>query len=94
MDAEEVVASPMGYDPAFGDDRLCECGHSYYRHFDTYEDMAPVGCKYCHGHVEGVAHRKEVPLPEGAEMSKFSEAEWDNYRRNHISICSGFKLAE
>ena len=31
----------------FGDDRLCICGHAYYRHFDTYEDMKPVGCKYC-----------------------------------------------
>jgi hypothetical protein len=25
----------------------CFCGHSYYRHFDSYEDMEPVGCKYC-----------------------------------------------
>lgn len=24
-----------------------ECGHAYYRHFDTYDDMLPVGCKYC-----------------------------------------------
>lgn len=23
------------------------CGHPYHRHFDSYEDMAPVGCKYC-----------------------------------------------
>jgi len=35
------------YDPLFGDDRLCECGHPYYRHFDTYDGMNPVGCKYC-----------------------------------------------
>jgi len=35
------------YNPNFGDDKLCECGHPYYRHFDTYEDMDPVGCKYC-----------------------------------------------
>lgn len=37
----------ISYDPSFGDDKKCECGHPYYRHFDTYEDMAPVGCKYC-----------------------------------------------
>lgn len=37
----------FAYDPNFGDDRICECGHSYYRHFDSYEDMSPVGCKYC-----------------------------------------------
>lgn len=35
------------YDAQFGDDRECECGHAYYRHFDGYEDNAPVGCKYC-----------------------------------------------
>ena len=35
------------FNPAYGDDRICECGHPYYRHFDTYEDMLPVGCKYC-----------------------------------------------
>lgn len=35
------------YDPKFGDQRICECGHPYHRHFDSYEDMIPVGCKYC-----------------------------------------------
>ena len=35
------------YDKGFGDDRKCLCGHPYYRHFDTYDDMYPVGCKYC-----------------------------------------------
>ena len=35
------------YNPLYGDDRVCECGHPYYRHFDPYEDNAAVGCKYC-----------------------------------------------
>lgn len=35
------------YNPEYGDEKLCKCGHSYYRHFDSYEGMAPVGCKYC-----------------------------------------------
>jgi len=35
------------YDPNFGDDKVCQCGHPYYRHFDTYEEMYPCGCKYC-----------------------------------------------
>ena len=35
------------YSASFGDDKLCDCGHPYYRHFDTYDDMYPVGCKYC-----------------------------------------------
>lgn len=36
-----------GYNPDYGDDRICICGHEYYRHFDPYEEMEPVGCKYC-----------------------------------------------
>lgn len=28
-------------------DKICECGHTYYRHFDTYDYMKAVGCKYC-----------------------------------------------
>ena len=35
------------YNPNYGDDRVCGCGHTYYRHFDTYEDMRKIGCKYC-----------------------------------------------
>ena len=35
------------YNPDYGDNKLCKCGHPYYRHFDSYEGMAPVGCKYC-----------------------------------------------
>jgi Zn-finger nucleic acid-binding protein len=39
---------PKPYDPEYGDDRICMCGHPYYRHFDTYSTpMEPVGCKYC-----------------------------------------------
>ncbi|QIN94725.1 hypothetical protein PP460_gp077 [Streptomyces phage Muntaha] len=31
-------------------DQMAQCGnceHVYHRHFDSYEDMEPVGCKYC-----------------------------------------------
>ena len=35
------------YNPNYGDNRMCVCGHPYYRHFDSYENMEPVGCKYC-----------------------------------------------
>jgi hypothetical protein len=41
------VYGHAAYDKAFGDERVCACGHTYYRHFDSYEQMAPVGCKYC-----------------------------------------------
>ena len=35
------------YNPNYGDTRMCVCGHTYARHFDSFEDMEPVGCKYC-----------------------------------------------
>lgn len=35
------------YNPKYGDNRICECGHTYYRHFDSYENMDACGCKYC-----------------------------------------------
>lgn len=33
--------------PDFDQDARCDCGHTYHRHFDYYENCAPVGCKYC-----------------------------------------------
>lgn len=44
---EEVTTRRDIYNPDYGDDRVCRCGHRYYRHFDGYDDNAPVGCKYC-----------------------------------------------
>lgn len=43
----KIVVTKRFYNPDYGDGRECECGHAYYRHFDTYEDMDPIGCKYC-----------------------------------------------
>ena len=50
------------YDAMFGDDRLCECGHRYYRHFDTYDNMLAIGCKGCACQVwaaPGASERRE-----------------------------------
>jgi len=53
------------YNPAYGDDRVCKCGHPYYRHFDTYEDMAAVGCKYCECfHFEEATPEEVANFPE------------------------------
>lgn len=35
------------YNPKYGDSRVCKCGHQYHRHFDSYEHMDAIGCKYC-----------------------------------------------
>lgn len=49
---ELQIVEERSYNPNYGDDRVCKCGHDYYRHFDSYPDwdgkcMQPVGCKYC-----------------------------------------------
>ena len=44
---KRVVVTEYFYNPKYGNDRTCICGHSYHRHFDSYENNAPVGCKYC-----------------------------------------------
>lgn len=51
----EAIASPYllrvrtekVWNPAYDQEARCTCGHAYERHFDSYDDMANVGCKYC-----------------------------------------------
>lgn len=45
----EITFLIRRYNPEFGDERLCQCGHPYHRHFDDFEDEdeQDVGCKYC-----------------------------------------------
>lgn len=42
-----VVGYRKQYNPNYGDHKRCKCGHTYYRHFDSYGGMAAVSCKYC-----------------------------------------------
>jgi hypothetical protein len=42
-----TVETTGRYNLSYGDDIECKCGHPYYRHFDTYDNMDPCGCKYC-----------------------------------------------
>jgi hypothetical protein len=42
-----TIETTGAYNPNYGDDIECKCGHAYYRHFDTYDNMDPCGCKYC-----------------------------------------------
>jgi predicted nucleic acid-binding Zn-ribbon protein len=44
---ETIVVVHREYNHNYGDERVCQCGHVYYRHFDPYEEMSAVGCKYC-----------------------------------------------
>ncbi len=77
VDAQEVLDNlPTGYDKSIGDDTLCLCGHPYYRHFDTYEDMRPTGCKYCYAYGDT---RKQKKKPNSEKQE-----DW--------SCCNGFEI--
>lgn len=62
----EKIITERYYNPKYGDGRLCECGHPYYRHFDTYENMEPVGCKYC-GCLTFIENDTESIIKRGGE---------------------------
>lgn len=42
-----VAREERKFNPNYGSDRICKCGHRYYRHFDWMEDNIACGCKYC-----------------------------------------------
>lgn len=42
-----VFSKENEWNPNYNQNEECECGDPYYRHFDTYEKMEAVGCKYC-----------------------------------------------
>ena len=46
---KEISHTVRLYNPKYGDNRVCVCGHVYDRHFDPFEEPedAAVGCKYC-----------------------------------------------
>ena len=43
----EYKIQEIKYNPNYGDNRMCRCGHPYHRHFDPYMKMEVSRCKYC-----------------------------------------------
>jgi hypothetical protein len=39
------------YNKNYGDEKICQCGHPYHRHFDSYDKMRACGCKYCECYI-------------------------------------------
>lgn len=68
----EKVEVEHRYNPDYGDDRMCKCGDPYYRHFDTYDDMYPCGCKYCDCY-------EFVELKEGEESKRITSPAYDAF---------------
>lgn len=63
------------YDPNYGDNNECLCGHPYYRHFDTYDDMAAIGCKYCYKYEDKHVYDRSCPGFKAAEKPTTETAE-------------------
>jgi hypothetical protein len=90
---EEVsVHTDKKYNPNFGDDKICKCGHPYYRHFDSYEMMETVGCKYCGCYLfeEALGSEKEITIQQYINMgidsdkihfSEFPTCRWSITRK-------------
>lgn len=70
------------YDDSRDENETCKCGHEYYRHFDTYEDMYPIGCKYCDCDVfesdpeGGIKYADEICCECHAKLSPYPEESW------------------
>lgn len=110
IEQEEVashsgVVSPVSpediaafYDSNFGDNKLCECGHEYYRHFDTYDNMAPVGCKYCSPYTyrsSGVQHGNNICTGFKEKMETIKDShprEEDKYAHGLCQDCDEYAM--
>lgn len=47
---KRITITTRRFNPNYGNDRTCKCGHPYHRHFDLYgtePEEEDVGCKYC-----------------------------------------------
>jgi hypothetical protein len=75
-----VVEENWQYNPKFGDHKVCICGHSYYRHFDTYEEMSAVGCKYC----QCYRFKEAPPMPRSFVKKGMSETDALNAYHNSL----------
>lgn len=42
-----VTLANKVWNPKYTQDAVCVCGHAYERHFDSYDEMRAIGCKYC-----------------------------------------------
>jgi hypothetical protein len=65
---KDGIQTERQYNPQYGDDRLCKCGHEYLRHFDLHEDddCQDVGCKYCN--CEDFVEAEASPLVDPVEL--------------------------
>ena len=92
---EEVMIltnPPLTYNKHFGDAKICTCGHTYYRHFDTYDRLYPIGCKYCNcDRFEEKGHESQIEpkfskelLAQMAEMQRWRDAGYDVWIENSI----------
>jgi hypothetical protein len=61
---EQHIEIVLKYNKNYGDYRICVCGDPYHRHFDSYENMEAIGCKYCDCRVFVEQNGEPTPPPE------------------------------
>ena len=95
----QIVTSRI-YNEYYGDQRECVCRHPYERHFDSYMEMEPIGCKYCacDDFIENVKTAPSIveepdyfPVcssPSGPSWWDWES--WNNYIRSEIGKCNAY----
>ena len=86
---EEIVTTTVyKYNPQYGNERICQCGHTYYRHFDSWADMDNVGCKYCwcHHFDEAVLTLENLAIMQRVVSENYPE----QFRELETDLQTGF----
>lgn len=80
----EFRAIVKKYNPNYGDNRMCVCGHPYYRHFDSYENMEVSCCKYCgcSEFIEDTKSIKNKTLPHHCKLCG------SYIKEDNLSVCN------
>jgi len=82
------IVEDRSYNPKFGDARVCKCGHAYYRHFDTYEEMRACGCKYCECYTFDEVTGEQPNNPIKTQDELLSTEYRDLFKTHHASRLS------
>jgi hypothetical protein len=95
---ETKILTTRVYNEQYGDYRECKCGHDYERHFDSYMEMDPCGCKYCAcddfkenmettpSILQELDYNPGLLNPHGGGNAEW----WMNYMRREINKCNTY----
>jgi hypothetical protein len=79
------------WNPEYDQNAFCKCGHHYHRHFDSYEEMANVGCKYCGCYNFTLASPEKIKLLQQAQDTTSPE-HWKAKYMLQIERAEGLRI--